>query len=174
MPNSGPNRRHRTNETHMTTKKRNTPKKAAAKPRRAPRRTKAETIAETISRKLDDLLDGRVPYSATAVGAWTATPQDDRIVASYAQAEPASERRSAIDEAIGRLFSAIGSAECVTDSLVQRLEPIAAPQPPSNPAPGAAALPTGASVLSAQLHEIADRIYADSRRRLDLLNRLEL
>lgn len=158
----------------MTTKKRNTPKKAAAKPRRAPRRTKAETIAETISRKLDDLLDGRVPYSATAVGAWTAAPQDDRIVASYSQAETATKPSSPIDEAIGRLFAAISSAECVTDSMVQRLEPIVESNLTTATAPYAGPDTAGCSILAGQLHEIADRIHADSRRRIDLLNRLEL
>jgi len=174
LPPSGPNRRNRINETHMTTKKRNTPKKAAAKPRRAPRRNTVDEAFQALGRKLDDLLDGR-NASAVAVHAWTAAPQDDRIVASYSQAEPAPPKpRSAIDEAIGRLTSAICAAECVTDSTNDRLGPLL-----SDPLPQTESVPLnppacGTSYAAKVFNELADRLYADNRRRLALLDRLEL
>lgn len=167
----------------MTTKKRNTPKKAAAKPRSAPRRTKAETIAETISRKLDDLLDAQAARSIHPVHALTpvelgsidATPSPMwRNAIKNDAAEPTSKPRSPIDDAISRLFEAISRAECETAEMEQRLEQVITPMPTPANAVGKAEIGGGKSILVGNLHDIADRIYADISRRHALRVSLEL
>jgi hypothetical protein len=170
----------------MTTKKRNTPKKAAAKRRTVsekPIDALARNITGALGRKLDDLLDAQASRSIHPVHALTTvelgsidanqSPMWRNAIKNDA-AESAPKPRSAIDEAIGRLFSAICAAECVTDSMQERLDPVL-----SDPLPATASAPLGqdhggTSRSAKMFNELADRIYADNRRRLALLDRLEL
>ena len=72
-----------------------------------------------------------------------------------------------------RLLQAVSAAECVTDTTVDRLQDVLSPPSQPTPPPNSTD-PIGASELASRLNGIADRIFADGRRRLDILNHLEL
>jgi hypothetical protein len=152
-------------------------KKPAAKPKRKTRTisekpidTLARNIADALGRRLDDLLAVK---QGTAVDAWQATEKDGCTVASYASASSPQPARP-VDEAIARLRSAIDAAQMVTDSTGDRLSHALSPPPPKTSGDSISANPSGGSELAACLNGLADRIYHDTRARLDILNRLEL
>jgi hypothetical protein len=151
-------------------------KKPAAKPQRKTRTIAekpidalARNIADALGRRLDDLLSVR---QGTAVDAWQATEKDGCTIASYASAP--SQPSRPVDEAIARLRSAIDAAQMVTDSTGDRLSHVLSPPPPKTSGDSINANPSGGSELAACLNGLADRIYYDTRVRLDILNRLEL
>lgn len=158
-------------------------KKPAAKPQRktrAVRETATEAIArdfaDALGRRLDDLLAVK---QGTPVAAWQATERDERIVAGivagYSSLDEQAQRTSPIEEAVTRLLQAVSTAECVTDSTADRLDDVLSPPTLADATVNACApAPNGASELASRLNVIADRIFADGRRRLDILNRLEL
>lgn len=166
-----------------------TTKKPAAKPQRKPRkpvkltdhitpealgRSIAGAISDSLGRRLEDLLSPRAEPGFDAVSAWTAEKLGAGVtgyLASYAT-ETGPERVSPVEAALNRLRSAIIGAECVTDDEAERLEkalalPTPTPTGDKIPEPG-----TGA--LSCIINDLAERIYADNRRRKELLDRLEL
>lgn len=153
-------------------------KKPAAKPQRKTRAVRetatdaiARNVADALGRRLDDLLAVK---QGTAVDAWQATEKEGRIVASYAECSEPVARTSPIEEAVTRLLQAVNAAECLTDSTGDRLMEIMGPAIPQATTPSISKEPSNTSELAARLNGIADRIYADGRRRLDILNRLEL
>lgn len=136
----------------------------------------ARNIADALGRRLDDLLSVK---QGTPVTAWQADERDERIVAGivagYAARDEPAPRTSPIEEAMTRLLQAVSTAECVTDTTADRLDDVLSPPTLADAAVNACApAPNGASELASRLNVIADRIFADGRRRLDILNRLEL
>ena len=79
-----------------------------------------------------------------------------------------------VDEAIARLRSAIDAAQMVTDSTADRIAHVLSPPSPKTSGDSISANQSGGSELAACLNGLADRIYQDTRARLDILNRLEL
>ncbi len=169
----------------MTTKPRT--KKTAAKPQRKPRKPTEKTasamidgqsIGSAILGKLDDLLAMTGNDSMQAVSASSVEKLGDGVTgyrANYAtELGTASENGSSspINKAIAHLIGAILGAERATQDETERLSSVLSPPfPASNietaPAPGA-------GVLSGAINSLAERIYADNRRRNELLDRLEL
>lgn len=165
-------------------------KKPAAKPQRKTRAIREKTadalardVADALGRRLDDLLsikqDSYVAAwygSDSAPGDWTVRHEpgkDGCVVASYAAAPP--KPTSPIEEAVTRLLQAVNAAECLTDTTAGRLDEILSPPTLADATVNACGPgQKGASELAARLNGITDRIYADGRRRLDILNRLEL
>ncbi len=119
---------------------------------------------------LDRLIeDAEAAYSK----AYVPFNSGDKIV--YNNPKPGRElsaRMSPVDEAIGRLRSAITMAECATESTSERL--CSALSPPMPTPTGETPVASGAGALAGILNELAERIYADNRRRKELLDRLEL
>lgn len=134
----------------------------------------AEAMAKALGRNLDDLLAVK---QGTPVDAWQATEKDGCTVASYAASNDRAApppRTSPVEEAVARLLDAVCSSECLTDTTADRLKDIMSPSIPTTGTLLGGTEPGGSSELAARLNGIADRIYADGRRRLDILNRLEL
>ena len=162
----------------MPTKPRTT--KKPAKTQRKPRQAKptAEDIGRQISaelgRTLADLLTKPDKPGFDAVSAWTAEKLGDGVTgyrANYAE-QTMPEKMRPVEEAINRLRAAIIGAELCTDAETERL--CSALSPPM-PTPNIEKLVApGAGALAGIINELAERIYADNRRRNELLDRLEL
>ena len=93
-------------------------------------------------------------------------------VQEYAE-QATSVRQSALNNAIDRLRAAISAAEVLTDNTHGRLQDVLSPPVPTAGGPGISP-PSNDSPLTCAINDFADRIYADSRRRSDILERLEL
>ena len=163
----------------MTTKTRTT--KKPAKATRQPRQPKptaediGRSIGDALGRRLEDLLKPRAEPAFNAVSAWVAMPpREDAAEYCLGYAEKAtSVRQSALNNAIDRLRAAISAAEVLTDNTNGRLQNVLGPPGPAgvgNPVNP----PSNESPLTCAINDFADRIYADSRRRNDILERLEL
>jgi len=162
-------------------------KRPATKPKRMPRKPRpanpsAEEIGCVIGRHagytlascLEDLLSLRDNPGFDAVSASAADKLRAAATGGNIATTTEPERVSPVDEAIGRLRSAIDAAQMVTDSTADRLSHVLSPPPPKTSSEGINANPSGGSELAACLNGLADRIYHDTRARLDILNRLEL
>ena len=144
-------------------------KKPAAKPQRKTRAVRetatdaiARNVADALGRRLDDLLSVK---QGTAVEAFQDSNATDAPTKSI----------SHVEEAVVRLLGAVYSSECLTDTTADRLKAfLAPPTTTTGAAPICGPEPFGSSEFAARLNEIADRIYVDGRRRLDILNRLEI
>ena len=162
-------------------------KKPAAKPKRKPRKPRPANISAeeigcvighhagyTLASCLEDLLSLRDKPGFDAVSASAVEKLGDVVTgyrANYAETA-LSARMSPVNEAIGRLQSAITMAECATESTAERL--CSALSPPMPTLNGEKPVASGAGALAGILNELAERIYADNRRRNELLDRLEL
>ena len=94
---------------------------------------------------------------------------------------PQAFTQGALSNAIDRLRAAISAAEVLTDNTHGRLQDVLSPSlqdvlSPSVPNAGGTGCgaPSNDSPLTYAINDFADRIYADSRRRNDILERLEL
>lgn len=138
----------------------------------------ARNIADALGRRLEDLLSVKQESPITGWG----TLVDVGLSAARVYDGPASacarlestDHHSPIEEAVARLLQAVNGAEHLTDMTADRLKDILSPAVPTTGALLFSTEPGGTSELAARLNAIADRIYADGRRRLDILNRLEL
>lgn len=148
------------------------------KPQRQPKPTAEDigrSIGDALGRRLEDLLKPRAEPAFNAVSAWVAMPpREDAAEYCLGYAEQAtSVRQSALNNAIDRLRAAISAAEVLTDNTHGRLQDVLSPPVPTAGGTGCSA-PSNDSPLTTAINDFADRIYADSRRRNDLLDRLEL
>jgi len=155
------------------------------KPKRQPKPTAEDigrSIGDALGRRLEDLLSKPKPGAAMsgragfdAVSAWTVENLGDGVTgyrANYAE-QAVAVRQSALGNAIDRLSAAISAAEVLTDNTHVRLQDVLGPPVPT--AGGNPSNPTSNdSPLTCAINDFADRIYADSRRRNDILQRLEL
>ena len=168
-----------------------TTKKPAAKPQRKPR-TAVEariridkeredlseaigrSVAKELGRTLRDLME--IPEQS-AVGAWSVTEGSPvggaTFTAHYDKAAPAP-RQSALYEALDRLRTAITAGESITDATHCKLLDVLGPAIPATAGGPPICPPDSASAIVYAINEFADRIYADNRRRNELLDRLEL
>lgn len=159
-----------------------TTKKPAPRKPRQPKPTAEEvgrSIGDVLGRKLDDLLAGREVLQNPgfdAVSAWTVEKLGDGVTgyrANYAT-EPSPSRKSPLDEAVDRLRAAISSGEAITEVTQDQLAVVLMPAVPTAGPGNPICTPDAGSALVRTLHELAERIFADNRRRHDLINRLEL
>ena len=133
------------------------------------------SIGDVLGRKLDDLLAGRDVTSA-AVHAWTAEKHGENVTEYHANTatavQPLPAKMKPVEEALNRLRAAIIGAEICTEAESERL--ISALSPPLAPQNVDKLNQPGSGALAGIINELAERIYADNRRRNDLLDRLEL
>ena len=159
-------------------------KKPAAKPQRKPRKAPTtpataedigRSIGDALGRRLEDLLKPRAEPAFNAVSAWVAMPpREDAAEYCLGYAEKATiVRQSALNNAIDRLRAAISAAEVLTDNTHGRLQDVLSPPVPTAGGTGISP-PSNDSPLTCAINDFADRIYADNRRRNELLDRLEL
>lgn len=158
------------------------------KPQRQPKPTAEDigrSIGDALGRRLESLLakperSGVLHFAEERGGlddlvrASELSPQ--KCIQGYSQgcAEQAtSVRQSALNNAIDRLRAAISAAEVLTDNTHGRLQDVLSPPVPTAGGTGISP-PSNDSPLTCVINDFADRIYADSRRRNDILERLEL
>jgi len=132
-------------------------------------------IGAELGRTLADLLTKSDKPSFDAVSGWTVEKLGDGVTGYRANcAEQAtSVRQSALNNAIDRLRCAISAAEVLTDNTHGRLQDVLSPPVPTAGGTGISP-PSNDSPLTCAINDFADRIFSDSRRRNDILERLEL
>ena len=149
------------------------------KPPRQPKPTAEDigrSIGDALGRRLESLLAKPDNPSFDAVSAWTVEKLGDGGTgyrANYAEPPSTVGRQSALNNAIDRLRAAISAAEVLTDNTHGRLQDVLSPPVPTAGGTGISP-PSNDSPLTCAINDFADRIYADSRRRNDILDRLEL
>lgn len=137
-----------------------------------------QAIGQALGRTLADLLS---KDQATGVGTFIDSVIGFRPRADAGESPFGPEHHvgglqfgGPIGEAVARLASAVGTSIGLTERERERLAPLLAP--PSQPAAGAQLTTSTISThnVTILLNDIADRLFADNRERIGILERLEI
>lgn len=141
-----------------------------------------EAIGQALGRTLADLLrENQTSGASVGVGTYIDSVIGFRPRADAGESPFGPEHHvgglqfgGPIGEAVARLASAVGTSIGLTERERERLAPLLAP--PSQPAAGAQLTTSTISThnVTILLNDIADRLFADNRERIGILERLEI